>query len=55
MQYTFPKSNLSAITDHANSLDVEVLSLELIGDTYTMTTAQPFPPEQLEHLQMTEV
>lgn len=55
MTYTFPKSVLAMVTDHASALDIDVLSLSLSGDTYTMTTAQPFPSEQLEHLQMTEV
>lgn len=55
MNYTFPKANLLMVTDHANSLDIEVLSLTLAQDVYQMTTAQPFPAEQLEHLALTEV
>ena len=55
MQYTFHKSNLYMVTTHATSLDIEVLSLALVGDIYTMVTAQPFPEEQLDHLGLTEV
>lgn len=55
MTYEFPKLNLLLVMDHANSLDIDILSLSLSGDVYTMTTAQPFPQEQLEHLSLTEV
>lgn len=55
MNYTFPKPNLALVTDHASALDVEVLSLTLNGDQYLMSTLQPFPEEQLEHLALVEV
>lgn len=55
MQYQFPKPNLPMVIDHANALDIDILSLTLAGDVYDMTTAQPFPADQLEHLGLTEV
>lgn len=55
MNYEFPKECLLMVTDHANSLDIEVVSLTLAGAVYQLTTSQPFPAEQLEHLQLTEV
>lgn len=54
MNYQFPKQNLLLVTDHAASLDIEIVSLSLGGDTYLMTTSQAFPSEQLEHLGLTE-
>lgn len=55
MTYIFPKEFLLSVTDHANALDIEILSIALSGDTYTLVTVQPFPEEQLEHLSLTEV
>lgn len=55
MTYEFLKAYLSLVTSHAEALDIEIWSLSLSGDLYTMVTAQPFPPEQLEHLGLTEV
>lgn len=53
--YEFPKENLLLVTDHANSLDVVIVSLTKSGDIYTLVTENEFPQEQLEHLGMTEV
>jgi hypothetical protein len=55
MNYEFPKEFLAMVTDHAASLDIEITSLSLSGAVYLLTTTQPFPAEQLEHLHLTEV
>ena len=53
--YEFPRENLVLVTDHANSLDVVILSIVATSYGYTMTTENEFPAEQLEHLNMTAV
>lgn len=50
MEYIFPKENFLTVSDHAASLDIEVESLTLEGAYYRVTTNQPFPEDQLEHL-----
>lgn len=55
MTYEFHKNHLALVISHAEALDIEIASLALSGDLYTMVTSQPFPPEQLEHLGLTEV
>lgn len=55
MDYTCPQSQLLVVTEHAAALDIVIESLTLVERAYYLTTNQPFPAEQLEHLDLTEV
>lgn len=55
MTYTFDVANLLSVTDHAQALDIVVLSLSLSAGIYTLVTDVPFPAEQVPHLGLTEV
>lgn len=55
MDYTCPQSQLLAVTEHAAALDIVIEALTLAAGQYHVSTDRPFPPEQLEHLALTEV
>lgn len=54
--YTFPaiQGAYGNIMRHLDALDITVLSVMLVDSAYTIVTADPIDPDQLEHLKMIE-
>ena len=57
MKYSFDKSTgqLANILNHLATWEIDVVSVALDGDNYTLETEQAIPQEQLDHLELTEV
>ena len=57
--YTFPKDNFNSFMYHVISLAIEIETLTLNGDTYTVVCATPFDQDEYDHLhtelQLTEI
>jgi len=51
MTYTFDKAWIGEITTHIISYSIDIDSLVLNGDKYTIQLSQSLDTEQFEHLQ----
>jgi hypothetical protein len=51
MTYTFDKAWLGEITSHIIAYSIDIVSLVLNGDMYTLQLSQSLDAEQFEHLQ----
>jgi hypothetical protein len=57
--YTFPKDHFNSFMFHVISLAIEIETLTLNGDIYTVVCTTPFDQDQYNHLheeiQLTEI